>query len=307
MMFTGIRLFPATLKINFVSMRYVTYGLSIFVTLATIAGYFLKDINYGIDFTGGTLMETRFSDIPDLGKLRSELANLPMAEISLQEFGTPQDLLIRLDQKERTDKQQAQVIQKVKEILGPDVEYRRIETIGPKMGAELISNSIQATLWAMIAMLIYVWLRFEWQFGLCSIIALIHDSIGVLSLYTIFGLEFNSTTIVAILITIGYSINDTVVIYDRIRENLRKYKKMDLAKLVNISINETLSRTTLTSASTLIALLALYLFGGDLIASYSLPILLGIAFGTYSSIFLAAPLLVTLGFKVHEEEKQPEF
>ncbi len=306
-MFTGIRLFPETLRINFIGLRYITYGISIVITLATLTGYFFKDIQYGVDFSGGTLMETRFSSPPNLGQLRAALSNLDIGEVALQEFGTPQDILIRFDQKNRSEKEQLLVLQKIKETLGPDVEYRRVETVGPKMGEELITNSIQAILWAMLAMLVYVWFRFEWQFGLCSIIALIHDAIGVLSLYTLFGFEFNSTAIVAILITIGYSINDTVVIYDRIRENLRKYKTTSLSEIINISINQTLSRTTLTSASTLLALVALYLFGGDVIAAYSLPILLGIAFGTYSSIFLAAPLLVTFGFKVRQEEKKPPY
>lgn len=303
-MFAGIRVFPEALKINFIGMRHITYGLSLFVLIATLVGYFAKDINYGIDFTGGTLIEARFSSTPTLSKLRSSLSNLDIGEVALQEFGTPQDILIRLDQKGRNEAEQLQVLQRVKETLGPDVEYRRIETVGPKMGDELISNSIQAVIWAMLAMLVYVWLRFEWQFGLCAVLALLHDAVGVLALYTIFGFEFNVTTIVAVLITIGYSINDTVVIYDRVRENLRKYKKTSLGDVINLSINQTLSRTILTSSSTLLALVSLYFFGGDVIATYSLPILLGITFGTYSSIFLAAPLLLTLGFKMRQEDEK---
>ena len=228
--------------------------------------------------------------------------------MALQEFGSAQDILIRVEQQSGDEKDQLKAIERIKETLDADTEYRRIETVGPTVGSEMVSNSIQAILWALVAMLIYIWLRFEWQFGLCAILALMHDALSILGLYSLFGLEFNLTAIVAILITIGYSINDTVVIYDRVRENLRKFKKMELSAVLNLSINETLGRTILTSSSTLLALFALYYFGGEVIANYSLPILVGVAVGTYSSIFLAAPLLLSFNFKVRQDdEKKVEF
>jgi preprotein translocase subunit SecF len=304
-MFAGIRLNSSNLKIDFIRMRFINYIVSVLIIGASIGAYFINNLNYGIDFAGGTLIEVRFPSAIDLSKIRQDLNDLNIGEISLQEFGTAQDLLIRLDQKSRNEKEQLAVIEKIKETLDTDVEYRRIESVGPKMGEELISNAFQAVIWAILAMMIYIWIRFEWNFGVCAMLALFHDAVAVFGLYTIFGLEFNASTIVAILITISYSINDTVVIYDRIRENLRKYKITKLDDLINKSINDTLTRTILTSTSTLLALLFLYLFGGKVIAEYSLPILIGIAVGTYSSICLAAPLLLTLGMTVRQKEEVP--
>ena len=302
-MFAGLRLNSSNLKIDFIRLRFVNYLVSIAIMVTAIGGYFINNLNYGIDFSGGTLMEIRFPSAIDLGKIRQNLNGLDIGEISLQEFGTSQDLLIRLDQKNRDDKEQLAVIEKIKETLDSDVEYRRIESVGPKMGQELISNALQAVGWAILAMMIYIWIRFDWNFGVCAMIALLHDAVAVFALYTIFGFEFNASAIVAVLITISYSINDTVVIYDRIRENLRKYKMTKVEDLINKSINDTLSRTILTSTSTLLTLLFLYFFGGKVIAEYSLPILIGIAVGTYSSFCLAAPLLVTLGMTVRPKEE----
>jgi preprotein translocase subunit SecF len=242
-MFAGIRLNSSNLKIDFIRMRFINYIVSVLIIGASIGAYFINNLNYGIDFAGGTLIEVRFPSAIDLSKIRQDLNDLNIGEISLQEFGTAQDLLIRLDQKSRNEKEQLAVIEKIKETLDTDVEYRRIESVGPKMGEELISNAFQAVIWAILAMMIYIWIRFEWNFGVCAMLALFHDAVAVFGLYTIFGLEFNASTIVAILITISYSINDTVVIYDRIRENLRKYKITKLDDLINKSINDTLTRT----------------------------------------------------------------
>lgn len=302
-MFAGLQFNSSNLRINFIRLRFINYIVSGLIAVAAIGAYFVNNLNYGIDFSGGTLIEARFSSPIELGKIRQDLNNLNIGEISLQEFGTNQDLLIRLDQKNRDEKEQLVVIGKIKEALPIDVEYRRIENVGPKMGQELISNSLQAVGWAILAMMIYIWIRFEWNFGVCAMLALLHDAIAVFGLYTVFGFEFNSSAIVAILITISYSINDTVVIYDRIRENLRKYKIAKVEDLINKSINDTLTRTILTSSSTLLALLVLYLFGGKVIAEYSLPILIGVAVGTYSSICLAAPLLFSFGMSLRKEEE----
>lgn len=308
-MFKGIRILPRETKINFVKLRFMTYLISSIFVFGSIATYFIKGLNYGIDFRGGIMMEVRTSEPADLSDMRTQLGSLGLGDIALQEYGSPQDVLIRVEQQNGGEKAQMAAVQLIKDTLGTEVEYRRVESVGPKVGEELVSNSIQAILWALVAMLIYIWFRFEWQFGLCAIVALTHDAFAILGLYAFFGLEFNLTAIVGILITIGYSINDTVVIYDRIRENLRKYKKKPVLEILNKSINETLTRTILTSSSTLLALFALYFFGGEVIANYSLPILVGVAVGTYSSIFLAAPLLLSFKLKVRKDEDpdMPDF
>jgi preprotein translocase subunit SecF len=307
-MLKGIKILPNNPKIDFMGLRFVTYIISSLLIFGSLGFFFFKGLSYGIDFKGGTIIQIRTPAPADLGTMRSKLSALNLGNIALQEFGSPQDILIRVEQQKDTEQGQLKAINLIKETLDTDTEYRRTETIGPTVGAEMVSNSIQAILWALVAMLIYIWLRFEWQFGLCAILALVHDALAILGLYSIFGLEFNLTAIVAILITIGYSINDTVVIYDRVRENLRKFKKMELGKVLNLSINETLGRTILTSSSTLLALFALYFWGGEVIANYSLPILVGVAVGTYSSIFLAAPLLLSFNFKVRQDDdKAVEF
>lgn len=307
-MLQGLKILPTNSKINFIGFRLVTYIISGILAFGSLGLFFIKGVNYGIDFKGGTMIEVRTPAPANLAEMRSNLTALNLGAISLQEFGSSQDILIRVEQQKGDEKDQLSAIEKVKESLGADMEYRRIETVGPAVGAELVENSIYAVLWALVAMLIYIWLRFEWQFGVCAILALAHDALSILGLYSLFGLEFNLTAIVAILITIGYSINDTVVIYDRVRENLRKFKKMALEDVLNLSINETLSRTILTSSSTLLALFALYFWGGEVISTYSLPILVGVAVGTYSSIFLAAPLLKSFNFKVRkEDDKKVEF
>ncbi len=307
-MLQGLKILPTNSKINFIGFRLITYIISGILAFGSLGLFFIKGVNYGIDFKGGTMIEVRTPAPANLAEMRSNLTALNLGAISLQEFGSSQDILIRVEQQKGDEKDQLSAIEKVKESLGADMEYRRIETVGPAVGAELVENSIYAVLWALVAMLIYIWLRFEWQFGVCAILSLAHDALSILGLYSLFGLEFNLTAIVAILITIGYSINDTVVIYDRVRENLRKFKKMALEDVLNLSINETLSRTILTSSSTLLALFALYFWGGEVISTYSLPILFGVAVGTYSSIFLAAPLLKSFNFKVRkDDDKKVEF
>ena len=233
----------------------------------------------------------------DVSELREKLSNLHLGEVALQQFGADRDLLIKVERQEGNDSAQETAIQKVKETLGPNVDYRKVETVGPKVGGELVQNGIKAVGFALIAMLAYIAIRFEWQFAVCAILALAHDCIAILGLFSIFPLEFNETAIIAVLITAGYSINDTIVIFDRIRESLKKYKKLNLSEIINRSLNETLSRTTLTATTTLLALLALYFFGGKVISTFSLPIIVGIIIGSFSSICLAAPLLLYLHLK----------
>jgi preprotein translocase SecF subunit len=288
----GLHFIPYDTKFDFVSKKNFFFSVLIAITIVCLGSIFTQGFNYGIDFKGGLLLEIRTKEPADISKLRQDLHGVVEGEVSLQEFGSSQDVLIRVERQTGSDKDQLVALEKIKEKLGGNVDYRRVETVGPKVSADLVRNGIYAVCWALVAMLAYIWFRFEWQFGVCSFITLAHDALIVLGLFSLFQLEFNETTIIAILITVTYSINDTVVIYDRIRENLRKFKKMPLRELINLSINETLSRTILTSTTTLLSLLGLYFFGGTVIADFSLPIIVGITAGTISSIVVSAPLLL---------------
>ena len=295
----ALNFLPTNSKFDFVGYRFIFFFISIVITLGSFWFLFSGSLNYGVDFKGGFLMSVR-SESHKIEDLRQMLLKMNLGEVSLQEIGTSKDIQIKIGRQPGDDKAQNIALEKIKETLGKDIEYRSIDTVGPKAGQDLINNAIWAVFFALLAMLGYVWVRFEWQFSLCSIIAIIHDCASIVGMYGLFHYEFNITAIMAILVTAGYSINDTIVIFDRIRENRVRYKKMPLGELINKSINETLSRTILTSATTLLALGALYIFGGDIIASYSLPMIVGIGVGTYSSIFLAAPLLLHLGFKTEK-------
>ncbi len=302
----GLQIIPYNTKINFVGMRKVAYAISIFIVLGSFISLFTKGLNLGIDFRGGTLLEIRTKQEPNLSELRAHLNNLGVGEIKLQESGSHKDIMVRIQRQAGDEKQQLQALDLVKQSLGPDVEYRRVEVVGPKVSEDLIHNGLLAVGFALAGMLIYIWFRFEWQYGLCGILALVHDAIAVMGFYSISGLEFNETAFAAILTTIGYSINDSVVIYDRLRENLRKYKKTSVGDLINLSANETLSRTMLTSGTTLIALAALSFFGGPVIENFSLPILVGVVVGTVSSIYLSANLLLYFDLRRNiEDESMP--
>jgi preprotein translocase subunit SecF len=301
----GLQLIPYDTNYNLVGKKNIVFGILIAIALLCLGSIFIQGFNYGIDFKGGLLLEVRTKEAADVAKLRSDLSGLVHGEVTLQEFGGPNDILIRVERQPGGEKEQLAALAKIKEKLGSSVEYRRVDSVGPKVSEDLIRNGIYAVIWALVAMLVYIWFRFEWQFGVCSLITLAHDALIVLGLFSIFQLEFNENAIIAILITITYSINDTVVIYDRIRENLRKFKKMPLSDLINRSINETLSRTILTSTTTLLALFGLYFFGGPVIAAFSLPILVGIAAGTVSSIAVSAPLLLHMHLR-RETSETPE-
>lgn len=300
-----LRLVPQDIKLNIVGYRYLTFLISALVIVGTLMTVAFKGINYGIDFQGGYILEVRMPTVPNVPELREKLNALGMGEVALQQFGAPTDLLLRFE-KEKEEAasdavQSTHAIDTIKRTLGEGVEYRRVETVGPKVGSELVHNSIKAVLLSLGAMLLFIAFRFEWQFAVCAIVALLHDTVAILGVFSVLPFEFNETAIIAILITAGYSINDTIVIFDRIRENIRKYKKMAFAELINKSINETLSRTVLTATTTLTALLALYLFGGNVISAFSLPIIIGIMVGSFSSICLASPLLLYLGVKRGDE------
>jgi preprotein translocase subunit SecF len=300
-----LSIIPHNTRIDFVGFRFIAFAISLLVIIASVISFNVKGLNYGIDFKGGLILEVRLPEKPDIPVLRQKIEHLKIGEVSLQDFGKDNTLLIRLERPqglEKSDNQiQLETLEKIKHILGAGVEYRKVETIGPKVGGELIHNGLVAIGLALVAMLIYIAIRFEWQFAACAIMALLHDCIAILGMFSLSPMEFNETAIIAILITAGYSINDTIVIFDRIRENIRKYKKMNLGELINKSLNETLSRTLLTASTTLLALFALYIWGGKVISTFSLPIIVGIIIGSFSSICLAAPLLLYLRLKRGED------
>ncbi|MDP7424749.1 MAG: protein translocase subunit SecF [Rhodospirillales bacterium] len=281
-------------NLEFIGKRTIFFAFSVLLILASLSLFVARDLNYGIDFQGGILIEVRVDKAGKLGEMRQQLSNLGLGEISLQEFGAPTDILIRVQKQEGGEKAQQAAIDKVKQALGPGVEYRRTEFVGPKVSEELFRDGVLAVVLAMLGILIYIWFRFEWQFGLGAIIALTHDVLSTIGIFALTGIEFNLSTVAAILTIAGYSINDTVVVYDRVRENLRKYKTLSLPELLNNSINETLSRTVMTSVTTLLALLSLYILGGEVIRGFSFAMIWGVVIGTYSSICLAVPLLLYL-------------
>lgn len=301
-----LRWVPENTNINFVGARFIAFALSAILLLGSLGVLFSKGLNFGIDFTGGTLIEIKVSEAaPDLGTLRTELNDLKLGAISIQEFGAPDDLLIRLPEQEGGVEAQQAAINKVRGMLDAQyegVDYRRTEFVGPQVGEELKRKGMYAVLFSILGMLAYIWFRFEWQFSMAAIAALIHDSLATVGLFALTQMEFNLSTVAAILMIAGYSINDTVVVFDRIRENLRKFKKMSVFELLNKSINQTLSRTLMTSMTTLLALLALWSFGGEVIRGFVNALIFGILIGTYSSIFVAAPILTFLNIR-HEPKE----
>ncbi len=279
--------------IPFFRLHRLGFAISLLLTIASCALLATRGLNYGIDFKGGIVMEVKTTaGAADLEAMRGTLDKLGLGDVSLQNFGTPNDVLIRLPRQEGGDAAQNKGVEVVRQALGSGYDYRRTELVGPKVGGELIQAGIIATVLATLGIAIYVAVRFEWQFGVGAIVSTFHDVITTLGLFSLLQLEFNLTTLAAILTIAGYSINDTVVIYDRVRETLRKFKVLELPKIVDLSLNETLSRTVLTSSVTALAVLALLLFGGEVIRGFSAAMLWGIVVGTYSSLFIAAPLLL---------------
>jgi preprotein translocase subunit SecF len=279
-------------SIDFMGLRKVGFVLSLILTVGSLALFFTRGLNYGIDFSGGTVIEARSASGPaDLAAMRSQLDGLGLGDVSLQNFGSANDVLIRLQRQPGGDKEQEQAVEQVKQKLGNTVEYRRTEVVGPTVGDELIKAGAEATVFALLAIAVYVWFRFEWPFGVGAMLSTLHDTITTIGLFSLLQIEFNLTTLAAILTIAGYSINDTVVIYDRVRETMRRYKSLDFLDLINKSLNETLSRTILTVSTTALAVMSLLVFGGEVLRGFSIAMLWGIVVGTYSSLFIAAPLL----------------
>ena len=302
-----LKLVPDNTVVNFIGKRTTAFALSGFMILASFGLFFSQGLNLGIDFLGGILIEIKTDGPAELGKMRSELNNLGLGEVTLQEFGGADDVLIRIQKQDGGDKAQQAAIDAVKQSLGATViEYRRTEFVGPTVGAELRESATYAVVAAILAILVYVWFRFEWQFGVGAILALVHDVITTIGLFALIQLEFNLATVAAVLTIAGYSINDTVVVYDRVRENMRRYKKMPLPELFNNSLNQTLSRTVMTSVTTLLALIALYVFGGEVIRGFSIALIWGVIIGTYSSISLAVPFLLYVRVDRGSSDADPE-
>lgn len=274
---------------------FILSGLMVAVAIALVS---IKGLAFGIDFAGGILVEMRSeSSAADIADMRGKLATLDLGDVSVQSFGDERDVLLRVQEQPGGEKAQQEALIRIKEVLGEGWEYRRTETVGPQVGEELIQDGIMAIALAIAGILMYIWFRFEWQFGLAAVVALVHDVAITFGVFALFSLEFNLSSIAAVLTIAGYSINDTVVVFDRVRENLRKYKTKPLKDLFNMSINQTLSRTVVTSGTTLLALLSLFFLGGSVIQEFSLAMIVGVIVGTYSSIFLAAPLLILLNVR----------
>ena len=288
-------------QINFLKVRVITFILSAILIFLSIGTFFVNGLNFGIDFKGGTLIEIETSQEIEISGLRDNLNTLELGDVQVQEFGSSKNLLIRVEQQLGGDQVQQDVVQIVKDSLGSylstDINFRRTEVVGPKVSGELIQSGAIAIFVAVFAMLVYIWFRFEWQFSLGAVLALVHDVILTIGVFCITQLEFNLPIIAAILTIVGYSMNDTVVVYDRVRENLRKYRSKEITDLLNLSINDTLSRTIVTSVTTLLALLSLFIFGGEVIKGFTFAMIWGVIVGTYSSIFVAAPLLRYLDVK----------
>ncbi|PCI01105.1 MAG: protein translocase subunit SecF [Alphaproteobacteria bacterium] len=297
----GVRLFSDTMNLNFMRLRFIGAIISAVIILGTIGLLLSRGLNFGIDFTGGMMIEIQVEPAPNLQLMRRDLNALDLGDISIQEFGSPNDVLIRVPQQDGGADAQKAAEQSIRDALNgvedSNVDYRRVEFVGPQVGDELIEAGLYAVIFSILGIMAYVSFRFEWQFGAAAIFALLHDVLAIIGFFVITQKQFDLATVAAILTIAGYSINDTVVIFDRIRENVRKFKKMPLEELINKSLNETLSRTILTSVTTMLALGALWLFGGEVIRGFVDALMVGVMIGTYSTLFIATPALLRLGVK----------
>tara|TARA_Y100001970_G_scaffold290335_1_gene423748 strand:+ start:2859 stop:3764 length:906 start_codon:yes stop_codon:yes gene_type:complete len=300
-MFGLNKIIPINSDYKFLNYRIKFYFVSGFLILLSLILLFFKGLNLGIDFKGGTLVEVNIKETTSISDLRNILSP-NFNEVSLQEFGDKNTIIIRLQND--NNQESIQTVNKLKKLINNKVlEFRRSEFVGPTISSELLWKGFQAVSFALLAILVYIWLRFEWQFGFGAVVALTHDVLITLGILSILNVEFSLATIAAVLTIAGYSINDTVVIFDRVRENLRKYKKLELIDLFNMSINNTLSRTVMTSITTLLALISLYIFGGEVIKPFALTMIIGVIIGTYSSIFIAVPTLLVFKFRPQAEDE----
>lgn len=289
-----IRLVPENTDIDFARLRFFGLLVSAILILGTAVALVWPGLNLGIDFKGGILMEIRAEQPIDVGQLRGNLNGLGLGEVQIQQFGSPNDALVRIGQQTGGDAAQNEAVQQVRAALGEGYEYRRVELVGPRVGGELMRDGIIATALALLAIAAYVAFRFEWQFGVSALLATFHDVFVTLGLFCVLQLEFDLTAVAALLTLAGYSINDTVVVFDRMREQMRKHKSADLKTIINMSVNQTLGRTILTSGTTLLAILPLLMFGGSALANFTIALFWGILVGTFSSVYVAGALLLYL-------------
>ncbi len=292
-----LRIVPDNTKFDFMRFRRVSFPISALLSIVAISLYFFHGLNFGIDFVGGTLMEVQTKAGPaDLSQMRSTIGSLQLGDFQLQQFGAPDDVLIRISEQPGGDQAQQAAVQKVRDALGDAVDYRRVEVVGPSVSNELLAYGTIGLVLAIVAILIYLWFRFEWQFALGAMIANVHDLVLTVGFMSLTHIDFDLTSIAALLTILGYSLNDTVVIYDRIREMLRRYKRMPMPDLLNASVNATLSRSIVTHVTVAMSLLALLLFGGQAIHSFTATMMFGVVLvGTYTSVFIASPILIYLG------------
>jgi preprotein translocase SecF subunit len=290
---------------NFSSKFRLANIFSLILFVSSLLFILFKGLNYGIDFKGGTLIELRANNI-DSSEIRSELNNMNLGDVNVKKFGKEGDFLIKVEQKGDNNKLIPEIKKNLSDSLNSDINFRRVENVGPKVSSELLQSGIIAISLSLAAMLFYIWVRFEWQFSIGSIIALFHDVIITLGIFSLLSLEINLSIIAAVLTIVGYSMNDTVVIYDRIRENLGKFHKLDISDIANLSINETLARTIITSVTTLLALFSIFILGGEILRGFSFAMILGVIIGTYSSIFVASPILkyFKVSYKTIEKEEE---
>ncbi len=279
--------------------------LSIFFFILSIIFISFKGLNYGIDFKGGTLIELRSINI-DISSIRVSLNKMNLGDVNVKKFGKEGDFLIKFEEQGDNDKLIPEIKQNLSDNLNSEINFRRVENVGPKVSAELLQSGIIAITLSLAAMLFYIWVRFEWQFSIGAIVALFHDVIITLGIFSLLSLEINLSIVAAVLTIVGYSMNDTVVIYDRVRENLSKYHKLDISDIANLSINETLARTIITSATTLLALFSIFILGGEILRGFSFAMILGVFIGTYSSIFVASPILKSFKVSYKTLEKEEE-
>ncbi len=302
-----LRLVPDNTKIPFMRMRRWTFPIAAFLSFMSVVLFFVVGPNYGIDFLGGTVIEIQTKDAkPDLGKLRGTLNGLGIGDVQVQTIGSDNSILIRVGQQQGGEAAQQEAIGKVRAAIGDEAEFRRTEIVGPRVSGELAFNGAIAMLVTFAAIAIYVWFRFEWQFAVGSIISAANVVVMTFGFYVVTQHEFNLTSLAAILTTVGYSLNDTVVVYDRIRETLRKYKKVSLSDLIDRAINDMLGRTVITTMTTLIALFSLYIFGGEVIRAFTLAMIFGVIAAIFSSICVAAPVLIYFGLRSDAMNEKPK-
>jgi preprotein translocase subunit SecF len=306
----ALRIVPDNTNFHFMDFRRFSFPISAVLSVLAVTLYFTHGLNFGIDFKGGTLLEIQSKSGPaDIAGLRTKLGTLGLGDVQLQQFGGPTEVLIRIAEQPGGDAAQQAAVQKVRGTLGDTVEYRRVEVVGPRVSGELLAYGTIGLMLAIVCILIYLWFRFEWQFALGAMVANVHDIVLTIGFMSVTQIDFDLTSIAALLTILGYSLNDTVVIYDRIRELLRRYKKMPMEDLLNASINSTLSRSIITHVTVTLALLALLLFGGKAIHSFTATMMFGVVLvGTYTSIFIAAPMLIYLGVGKNRggEDKPPK-